>query len=286
MVKLDGKSLAELREGELKSRISKFRATWGPAPGLAVVLVGDNPASHVYVKNKELACERVGIVSQRFDLPTNTAKSALDSLLQSLNKDPTVHGILVQSPLPSGLSFDDALKVTSASKDVDGLTVENLGLLWAGQKRVAPCTPQGVMVLLEHYKISVAGKRAVVVGRSNIVGKPMAQLLLDANATVTICHSKTSDIASYTRDADIVVVAAGKAQFMNKSFFKKGAVVVDVGMHRLPNGKLCGDVDPLDLDDWVSARTPVPGGVGPMTISLLLENTLKLAELQMKKGHK
>ncbi len=281
MLVLDGKAVARLYEEKMKTQVTAFKKKYGKAPGLAVVLIGDDPASAVYVRNKEQACERVGIVSTRYDIDKKTNVEELDSLLNRLNADRDVHGILVQIPVPSPFKYETVLEQLNPMKDADGLTYMSLGLLVAGRPLVRPCTPLGIMKMLEHYKISVAGKNAVVIGRSNIVGKPMAQLLQDANATVTICHSHTQDLESYTREADIIVVAAGKSRFIGGKAFKKGAVVIDVGMHRNDQNKLCGDVRYEELEGIASAATPVPGGVGPMTITMLLSNTIQLAEKSM-----
>ena len=287
MLLLNGTAVAKQRRESLKAKIAEFTQKTGRAPALATVLVGDDPASHVYVKNKRKTCEEVGIKSVNRDLPAAVSQEKLLETIKELNNDKSVDGILVQLPLPKHLDSDRALTTLDPKKDPDGLTYENLGLLWGGKKRVAPCTPSGVMKILEHYKIDVAGKRAVVVGRSNIVGKPMAHLLQEANATVTVVHSRTPDIKMFTREAEIVVVAAGKERFIGKDAFKKDSIVVDVGMHRPTTGefanKLCGDVKFEELEGHVSAATPVPGGVGPMTIQMLLENTLTLAELREKK---
>lgn len=284
MLLLNGTAVAKHRRESLKAKIAEFTKKSGRAPALATILVGDDPASHVYVKNKRKTCAEIGIQSVDRDLPSNITQEKLLATIKELNEDKTVDGILVQLPLPKHLDSEQALETLNPQKDPDGLTYENLGLLWGGKKRVAPCTPSGVMKILEHYKIEVAGKRAVVIGRSNIVGKPMAHLLQEANATVTVCHSRTPDIKIYTKDADIVVVAAGKERFIGKDAFKKDSVIVDVGMHRPTTGefanKLCGDVRFEELEGHVAAATPVPGGVGPMTIQLLLENTLALAELR------
>lgn len=284
MILLNGKAVAEHRRERLKAKIAEFTKKTGRAPALATILVGDDPASHVYVHNKRKTCAEIGIKSIDRDLPANVSQEKLLETIKILNSDPFVDGILVQLPLPKHLDSEQALETLDPQKDPDGLTYENLGLLWGGKKRVAPCTPLGVMKILEHYKIDLAGKKAVVIGRSNIVGKPMAHLLQEANATVTVCHSKTPDIKVYTREADIVVVAAGKERFIGKDAFKKNSVVVDVGMHRPTQGefanKLCGDVKFEELEGHVAAATPVPGGVGPMTIQMLLENTLSLAELR------
>ena len=283
MLILDGKAVSEARREALKPRVQAFTQAAGRSPHLVVVLVGEMVASQVYVRNKVKACESVGMKSTRLDLPATTTQPELNAVLDRLNADETVDGILVQLPLPKGLDEDEINRRLSPKKDSDGFTFESLGHLWAGQKLVAPCTPQGVMSILEHYKIPVAGKNAVVVGRSMIVGKPMAHLLLEANATVTICHSKTKDLSAFTREADLVVVAAGQKHLLGREDFKQGAVVIDVGMHGTGDSKaLAGDVRFSELEGWVEAATPVPGGVGPMTITTLLENTLWLAERRMK----
>lgn len=283
MLRLDGTLVAKTRRQALSAEIQEFRAKSGVQPGLAVVLVGDNPASHVYVKNKIKTCEDVGIKSFASFLPATTTEEQLLAKVRELNQDKNVHGILVQLPLPKHINEEKILDTLDPRKDPDGLTAANLGLFWSGRTRVAPCTPTGVMKILEHYKISIAGKRAVVVGRSNIVGKPMAHHLVNANATVTVVHSKTPDVSAITKEADIVVVAAGKERFLGKNDFKKGSIIIDVGMHRPDKGefagKLCGDVRFEELDGWAEAATPVPGGVGPMTIQMLMENTLHLAKL-------
>ncbi len=279
MLVLDGRAVAKNYEEKMKAQVAAFKKKYGKAPGLAVVLVGDDPASAIYVRNKEEACQRVGVISTRFDIDKKTNVEELDSLLNHLNADSDVHGILVQIPVPAPFKYETVLEQLNPNKDADGLTYMSLGLLVAGRPKVKPCTPFGIMKMLEHYKLPVEGKRAVVIGRSNIVGKPMAQLLQDANATVTICHSQTRDLESYTREADIVVVAAGKPRFIGGSAFKKGATVIDVGMHRDSNNKLCGDVRFEELDGIAGAATPVPGGVGPMTITMLLSNTIQLAEM-------
>jgi len=282
---LDGKVVAEARRALIKGRVSQFKSKKGRTPGLAVILVGDDPASHVYVANKIKACAEVGIVSTEHRLPAAASMNELKAVIEKLNADPQVDGILMQLPLPKGLNSEQALQWISARKDADCLTTENLGLLWSGRPRTTPCTPWGVMVILEHYKIPIEGRTAVVIGRSNIVGKPMAYLLSQANATVTICHSKTENLREHTLRADIVVVAAGQPEFLGVGDFREGSVVIDVGMHRKPSAdgksKLCGDVRLKELGDVIEAGTPVPGGVGPMTITMLLENTLRLAELSL-----
>jgi methylenetetrahydrofolate dehydrogenase (NADP+)/methenyltetrahydrofolate cyclohydrolase len=281
MLILDGKLASRARMEALKPRIQNFFKRVGRVPHLVVVVVGNHVASEVYVRNKIKSCEAVGLKSSKIALSANTSQQELNDVLDQLNDDPLVDGILVQLPLPEGLDEDEINQRLSAEKDSDGFTFNVLGRLWAGQKSVAPCTPQGVMNLLEYFKVSVSGMDAVVVGRSMIVGKPMAHLLTEANATVTICHSKTKDLRKYTLAADLVVVAAGKKHLLGRDDFKKGAIVVDVGMHGSGEGRgLAGDVRFSELDGWVSAATPVPGGVGPMTISTLLENTVTLAELK------
>lgn len=283
MQKLDGKLVAEARRGKIKAQIEAFSRKRGRPPGLAVILVGEDPASHVYVSSKIKACEEVGITSLESKLPADTTMATLKKTIESLNENPAVDGILMQLPLPKGLNSDEAIEWISPAKDADCLTSHNIGRLWAGKALTTPCTPWGAMVILEHYKIPVAGKHAVVVGRSSIVGKPMANLLLQADATVTICHSRTPDLRAHTLKADIVVVAAGKPELLGAGDFKAGAIVIDVGIHRKAAGasgkaKLCGDVRLKELEGLIAAGTPVPGGVGPMTITMLLENTLRLAE--------
>ncbi len=279
MLKLNGTEVAHEVRNSLIPRIEKFGAQQGRPPQLAVIIVGDDGASHVYVRNKKIACEAVGIYSTIHALPYKTTQDELNKKIASLNQDDAVDAILVQFPLPSHLSADEVLSHVAPEKDADGLTYSALGYFFAGKPFVKPCTPNGVMTILKHYDIQVEGMKAVVVGRSNIVGKPMAQLLMEANATVTLCHSKTKNLQAYTREADIVVVAAGKPLLLGREDFKKGAVVIDVGIHRnADTHKLCGDVRYDELDGWAYAATPVPGGVGPMTIATLLQNTCLLAE--------
>jgi methylenetetrahydrofolate dehydrogenase (NADP+)/methenyltetrahydrofolate cyclohydrolase len=285
MLLLDGKQVALALQAPLRDRITKFISTHRRKPGLAVVIVGENPASQVYVRNKVKTTQNLGMESFHFELPQNISELELLKKVRELNADVKVDGILVQLPLPPHLNAEKILAAIDPQKDPDGLTITNLGLLFAGQKRVAPCTPWGVMEILKYYKIPIAGTRACVIGRSNIVGKPMAHLLLEAQATVTICHSKTVDLMRHTRDAEIVVVAAGRERFIGREAFAKDAVVIDVGMHRPTQGsfagKLCGDVRFEELEGHVRAATPVPGGVGPMTIQILMENTVCLAELRV-----
>lgn len=279
---LDGKVVAEARRQKIKARVADYTRSRGRSPGLAVVLVGDDPASHVYVGAKIKACAEVGLASFERRLPSDIQMSGLKAVIDELNADPKVDGILLQLPLPRLLTSETALEWISPAKDVDCLTAQNLGRLWSGRPLTTPCTPWGVMVILEHYGLPTAGLDAVVVGRSNIVGKPMAHLLTQADATVTVCHSRTRNVQEITRRADLVVVAAGKPEFLGRADFKEGAIVIDVGIHRKTGeggkSKLCGDVRFKELDGWARAATPVPGGVGPMTITMLLENTLRLAE--------
>jgi len=280
MILLDGKIVAASRRDALKPRIEIFKQAVGRAPRLAVVLVGEDPASLVYVRNKQRACQKTGIDSSLHVLPTNTTQDHLNQWIERLNLDPKVDGILVQLPLPKHLTVDLVLRSIMPEKDADGLTYTNAGFLMAGKPFVKPCTPMGIMSILEFYKIKVEGMNAVVIGRSAIVGKPMAILLNEANATVTICHSKTRNIRDFTSRADLVVVAAGQKRFLGREDFKPGAIVIDVGMHGTAGGELCGDVRFEELVDVVSAISPVPGGVGPMTITSLLENTVYLAEVR------
>ena len=279
MLILDGKEVSKVVRASLVPRVQSFKERTGRVPHLTVVIVGDDKASHVYVQNKKKACEAIGMTSTVYELQANTTQQELNNLLIQLNNNDGVDGVLVQLPLPKHLSSEQVLEILNSEKDPDALTFKSLGYFFAGKPVVSPCTPSGIMTILKHYGISVEGKKAVVVGRSNIVGKPMAQLLTDANATVTICHSKTANLSAYTREADIVVVAAGKARFLGKEDFKKDAIVIYVGMHGSgQGGKLCGDVRFEELTGWVQAASPVPGGVGPMTITTLLQNTCLLAE--------
>ncbi len=275
---LDGVAVSKALREQIKNRATQFQKARGRAPGLSVVLVGDNPASHIYVRNKEKACEDVGIHSVRYDLPADSTFESLKTLLQKINADPKVDGILIQLPLPKHLNPAKVIALVDPNKDADCLTHENMGLLFSGHPRVRSCTPYAVMKILEHYGISTSGKKAVVIGKSNIVGKPMGVMLLDGEATVTTCHSKTKNLRDYTLEADIVVVAVGKPGLIGKADIKKDAVVIDVGINRLDSGKVCGDVRFDELKDWASFVTPVPKGVGPVTITMLLENTLTLAE--------
>lgn len=279
---IDGKAIAADIRAELKIRTQPFEQKYGKKIGLAVVLIGNDPASAVYVRNKVKACEEVGIRSFRHDLPQETTQKQAEELVSALAEDENVHGILVQLPLPAGLDEKRLLSLIPPEKDVDGFLAENVGKLALREEGTVACTPLGVMELLARSGISAAGKRAVVVGRSNIVGRPMALLLLNADATVTVCHSKTKDLAEECRRADILVAAIGKAKFITADMVKEGAVVIDVGMDRDENGRLCGDVDFENVKEKASAITPVPGGVGPMTIAMLLKNTCDAAERAQK----
>ena len=277
MTIIDGKALAAELRGEIRERAAQYRAERGGEIGLAVVLVGEDPASQVYVRNKIKACEEVGIKSYSYHLPAETTQQQLEDLIDELVADKNVHGILVQLPLPKHLDEQRALRRIPPAKDVDGFCAENVGNLAMNRETIVACTPNGVMKMLEKYGIDPAGKNAVVLGRSNIVGKPMAMLLLNANATVTVCHSKTKNLKEICAAADILVVAIGRAKFVTADMVKEGAVVIDVGMDRDENGKLCGDVDFQAVKEKASFITPVPGGVGPMTITMLLFNTVVAA---------
>ena len=279
---IDGKAIAADIRAELKIRTQAFEQKYGKKIGLAVVLIGNDPASAVYVRNKVKACEETGIRSFRHDLSQETTQKQAEELVSALAEDENVHGILVQLPLPVGLDEKRLLSLIPSEKDVDGFLAENVGKLALREEGTVACTPLGVMELLARSGISAAGKRAVVVGRSNIVGRPMALLLLNADATVTVCHSKTKDLAEECRRADILVAAIGKAKFITSDMVKEGAVVIDVGMDRDENGRLCGDVDFENVKEKASAITPVPGGVGPMTIAMLLKNTCDAAERAQK----
>lgn len=278
-IRIDGKAVsASLRE-KLKGEVATFVQKTGVTPGLAVVLVGEDPASAVYVRNKHRGCEEVGIRSDVYTLPKETTEAELLALLRKLNADDTVHGILVQLPLPKHISEEKVIHTIRPEKDVDAFHPQNAGNILLGKYSFLPCTPAGVMELLAAYDIPIAGKECVVVGRSNIVGKPQALLLLEKNGTVTVCHSRTKDLAEVTRRADILVVAIGRPCFITADMVKEGAVVIDVGINRKEDGKLCGDVDFDAVEPKASAITPVPGGVGPMTITMLLRNALRAAEL-------
>lgn len=274
---INGKELVADIRGKLKEEIDVL-AHGGFRPGLAVVLVGDDPASAVYVRNKAKACEQVGIYSEVHRLPAETSQTELLELVDKLNRDSNIHGILVQLPLPAHISEDAVIDAIAVEKDVDGFHPINVGNLSIGKPSLLPCTPAGIIEIIKRTGISISGKRAVVIGRSNIVGKPVAMLLLRENATVTVCHSRTENMKELCREADILVVAIGKPKFVTKDFVKPGAVVIDVGINRLDDGKLAGDVDFDDVVDTAGPITPVPGVVGPMTITMLLQNTLQAAK--------
>ena len=274
---IDGNAIArELRAGLIR-RVAAL-AAMGVRPGLAVLQVGNHPASKIYVRNKMKACGEVGLYSEHIELPADADVSTLLERIRTLNRDSRIHGILVQLPLPTGLSAERVLDALAPAKDIDGFHPTNMGLLALGSPRFVPCTPLGVMKLIEHEEIDVQGRHAVVVGRSNIVGKPMALLLLQKGATVTICNSRTPDLGAMTSQADILVVAAGRPRLVTAGMVKPGAVVIDVGITRLADGKLAGDVDFQSVLGTALCITPVPGGVGPMTIAMLLENTVMSAE--------
>jgi methylenetetrahydrofolate dehydrogenase (NADP+)/methenyltetrahydrofolate cyclohydrolase len=284
---LDGKKLAHAMQGEIAADVAAFAGRTGMRPGLAAVLVGENPASQVYVRNKRKACEAAGMNSWLHQLAADTTQSQLLDLIAQLNADAKVHGILVQLPLPKQIDEHAVICSVAPLKDVDGFGPESLGLLTAGNPRFLPCTPSGVQQILLRHQIPVDGRHVVIVGRSNIVGKPLALILMQklpgANATVTVCHSRSQNLADLTRQADIVVVALGVAKFLKADMIRPGAVVVDVGINRLADGKLCGDADYDALLPLASAITPVPGGIGPMTITMLLANTLQAAKLESAK---
>ena len=270
---IDGKKLSQQLREDIRAKVEKFKEESGREIGLAVVLVGEDPASQVYVRNKIKACEQVGIKSYAYYLDASTTQGRVEELIRSLAVDGKINGILVQLPLPEGLDSKKILELIPFSKDVDGFSAENTGKLSMNDPCLVACTPNGVMKMFESEGIDLCGKNAVVIGRSNIVGKPMAMLLTNANATVTLCHSKTADLKSKCLEADIVVAAIGKPKFVTADMIKDGAVVIDVGMDRDENGKLCGDVDFENVKDKCSYITPVPGGVGPMTITMLMYNT-------------
>ena len=274
---IDGNALSRQLRTEVASRTAVLKEK-GITPGLAVILVGDNPASQVYVRNKVKACHEGGLHSVLEQYPANTSEQALLARVQALNRDPAIHGILVQLPLPAHIDAHKVIEAISPAKDVDGFHVSSAGALMVGQPGFWPCTPYGCMKMLESIGYDLKGKHAVVIGRSNIVGKPMALMLLQKNATVTVCHSATSDLKAMTLQADVIVAAVGKINVLTADMVKPGAVVIDVGMNRKADGKLCGDVDFEGVKKVAGYITPVPGGVGPMTITMLLVNTLEAAE--------
>lgn len=276
---IDGKAVSKKVKEDVKAECEQLKAK-GVTPGLAVIIVGDDPASQVYVHNKEVACEACGFYSVKYALPAETTQEELNALIDKLNNDEKINGILCQLPLPSHLDDKEVINRIDPLKDVDAFHPVNVGAIMIGDYNYLPCTPAGVMELIHSTGVDVSGKKAVVMGRSNIVGKPMAMLLLHENATVEITHSKTQNLADITKEADILVAAIGKAKFVKSDMVKDGAVVIDVGMNRDENGKLCGDVDFEDVKDKCSFITPVPGGVGPMTIAMLMKNTLTAAKIQ------
>ena len=279
MALIDGKAVSLQVKQQVKQECDKLK-TKGVTPGLAVIIVGDDPASQVYVRNKEKACEECGFYSVKYALDADTTQSELNALIDKLNKDEKINGILCQLPLPKHLDDKEVINRIDPIKDVDAFHPVNVGAIMIGDYNFLPCTPAGVMELIHSTGVDVTGKKAVVIGRSNIVGKPMAMLLLHENATVEITHSKTLDLKNITKEADILVTAIGRAKFVTADMVKNGAIVIDVGMNRDENGKLCGDVDFENVKDKCSFITPVPGGVGPMTISMLMRNTLTAAKLQ------
>ncbi|WP_431029873.1 bifunctional methylenetetrahydrofolate dehydrogenase/methenyltetrahydrofolate cyclohydrolase FolD [Lysinibacillus sp. LZ02] len=277
---INGKEIGQEIRKSVEVRVGALKEQ-GVTPGLCVILVGDNPASKTYVANKQKSCEAIGMYSELIKLPEETTQETLLDQIRDLNNREDIHGILVQLPLPKHIDEDAVIATISPEKDVDGFSPISVGKMMLGQETYLPCTPFGVMKLLEHSGIEVAGKHAVIIGRSHIVGKPMGQLLLQKDATVTYTHSKTPDLPSFTKQADIVIAAIGRAKFITKEHIKPGAVVIDVGMNRDENNKLCGDVNFADVDGVASHITPVPGGVGPMTITMLLENTVQAAEKKL-----
>ncbi len=281
---IDGKKISAETRKKLAEQTADFIRKYDVTPALAVVLVGDDPASQIYVRNKKRACEELGFRSLEYTLPAQTTEEELLALIDRLNRDGSVHGILVQSPVPKHINEKNIQLHILPEKDVDAFHPVNVGKIMIGDYDFVPCTPAGIVELLDAYGIETDGKKCVVIGRSNIVGKPMAMLMLHRNCTVTICHSKTPDVSAVTRDADIVIAAVGKANFLRGDMLRDGAVVIDVGMNRDENGKLCGDADFASCEPKTSYITPVPGGVGPMTITMLMKNTLKAAELTVQKG--
>ncbi|MGT2933029.1 bifunctional methylenetetrahydrofolate dehydrogenase/methenyltetrahydrofolate cyclohydrolase [Streptococcus catagoni] len=274
---IDGRALAHKMQAKLADKVAELKAQSRIVPGLAVILVGDNPASQVYVRNKEKFALAAGFKSVTLRLSESTSQEELINIIQEYNNDDSIHGILVQLPLPNHINDKKIILAIDPHKDVDGFHPMNTGHLWSGRPLMVPCTPAGIMEMFREYKIDLEGKQAVIIGRSNIVGKPMAQLLLDKNATVTLTHSRTRHLSEITKQADILIVAIGQGNFVTKDFVKDGAIVIDVGMNRDDNGKLLGDVHFEQVSQVASLITPVPGGVGPMTITMLLEQTYQAA---------
>ncbi len=283
-LRIDGKAIAAALRSEIAEETAALKRQ-GITPGLAVILVGDDPASQTYVRNKQKACAEVGFYGEQINLPATTTQEELLAVVKELNAREDIHGILCQLPLPRGLNDSAVIAAIDPAKDVDAFHAENVGHIMIGDQRFLPCTPAGVMELIHRSGITVEGKHCVVIGRSNIVGKPMAMLLLQENGTVTICHSRTRDLAAICRQADILVAAVGRAKFVTADMVKPGATVIDVGINRDENGKLCGDVDFDAVEPIAGAITPVPGGVGPMTIAMLLKNTLTAAKAKIGNIH-
>ena len=275
---INGKLVSSEIRAKIADDVASFKAQSGFAPGLAVVIVGSNPASLVYVRNKAKACHEVGITSFEIALPEDVSEAELLARIVELNNDPAVHGILVQLPLPAHINEERVINSIDPKKDVDAFHTENVGRIMIGNYTFLPCTPAGIIDLLDYYGIDISGKKCVVIGRSNIVGKPMAHLLLERNGTVTVCHSRTRELADEVKRADVLVVAIGRAEFVKADMVKPGAVVIDVGINRCADGKLVGDVEFASVSEVASYITPVPGGVGPMTITTLLKNTLQAAK--------
>ncbi len=280
---INGKEISQQIKDELKAEVTRL-AEMGRHACLAVVQVGNDPASSVYVNNKKKACAYIGIESESYELPEETTEEELTALVEKLNSDHRVNGILVQLPLPAHIDEDKIIRTISPDKDVDGFHPVSVGRLWIGEKGFLSCTPAGIIQLLKRSGITIEGKECVIIGRSNIVGKPMAALLLRENGTVTVTHSRTKELREVTRRADILIVAIGKKQFITREYVKDGAVVIDVGMHRDENNKLCGDVDYEDVAPVTSAITPVPGGVGPMTIAMLMDNCVETMRIREEKA--
>lgn len=274
---IDGKALAAKKQAALQEKVERLKVESGLVPGLVVILVGDDPASQVYVRNKERFAKKVGFLSETVRLSESISEEELIQVIEKYNKDERFHGILVQLPLPKHINDKRVILAIDPKKDVDGFHPMNTGHLWSGRPVMVPCTPAGIMELLREYEVALEGKTAVIIGRSNIVGKPMAQLLLEKNATVTLAHSRTRDLAKVTKQADILIVAIGQGHFVTADFVKEGAVVIDVGMNRDVDGRLIGDVDFEEVEPIASLITPVPGGVGPMTITMLMEQTYQSA---------
>lgn len=280
---INGKEISDKLREKLKKEVAKLKNEQNLHPSLAVIIVGDDPASKIYVRNKKRACEEIGIKSYEFALPANTSENELLNLIDTLNKRRDVNGILVQMPLPAHINEKTVIEHINPIKDVDAFHEKNVGKIMTGNFKFLPCTPAGIIYLLDETGIEISGKHCVIIGRSNIVGKPLAMLMLHRDATVTICHSKTQNLKEICKNADILIAAVGKANFVTRNMVKLGAVVIDVGINRCGNGKLCGDVDFENVKNVASYITPVPGGVGPMTISMLMKNTITAALLQKNK---